>query len=150
MSRKEKDRLVFKPPLYNEFKPTGIAGRYLNNIDMTVDEYEALRLADYVGMSQEEASNEMNISRPTFTRLIEKARHKIVDFIVTGKRLQIIGGNIHFKQNIFKCIDCEQMFVLDINSSVEKCPACGSNNILNLAGGYGHGRCCVNHLKKGE
>ena len=145
MARKQKNRIVKQPPLYGDFKPTGIAARYLPEIELTLDEYEALRLSDYEGMSQEEASLEMSISRPTFTRLIEKARRKIVDFIINGKKLKIIGGNIHFRNNIFKCFDCEQMFVLEIDKTVSKCPACNSNNITNLAGGFGHGKCCVEH-----
>lgn len=143
MARKQKNRIVKQPPLHGEFKPTGIAARYLNKVELTLDEYEALRLSDYEGMSQEEAASEMDISRPTFTRLIEKSRKKIVDFIVNGKKLKIIGGNIHFRNNVFKCFDCEQMFVFDIKKTVSECPSCNSDNIVNLAGGFGHGRCCV-------
>ena len=150
MPRRKKNRTVSQPPLYAEFKPAGVAARYLKKVELSIDEYEALRLSDFVGMSQIEAANEMEISRPTFTRLIEQARKKMVEFLVYGKKLKIEGGNIHFKKNIFRCFNCEQMFILDIQSSVNKCPACESENISNLAGGYGHGRCCVNHLKKKE
>jgi len=143
MPRKEIDRIVHQPPLFDEFKPTGVAGRFLKDIELSLDEYEALRLADYGEMSQEEAALEMNISRPTFTRLIEKARKKITEFIVTGKKLKITGGKIHFRNNVFKCFDCEQMFVIDIKNTVSECPSCKSTNIANLAGGFGHGRCCV-------
>ncbi|MBN2890489.1 MAG: DUF134 domain-containing protein [Bacteroidales bacterium] len=145
MARKEKNRIVHQPPLYSEFKPAGVAARFLNQIELSLDEYEALRLADYEGMSQDEASFEMDISRPTFTRLIEKARKKMVEFIVTGKKLKIVDGNIHFKNNVFKCLDCEQMFVMQINETVSLCPSCSSENVTNLAGGFGHGRCCVDH-----
>lgn len=145
MPRKEINRIVHQPPLFNEFKPIGVAGRFLKEIELTLDEYEALRLADYSGMSQEEAALEMNISRPTFTRVIEKARKKITEFIITGKKLTITGGNVHFRKNVFKCLDCEQMFVIDMKNTVSECPSCKSTNITNLAGGFGHGRCCVDN-----
>jgi len=145
MPRKKINRTVSQPPLYGEFKPTGVAGKFLSQIELNLDEYEALRLSDYKGMTQEEAANEMNISRPTFTRLIEIARKKLVEFIITGNKLKIKGGNIHFSNNVFKCFDCEQMFVLDIRTTVTKCPSCNSTSIKNLAGGYGHGKCCVEH-----
>lgn len=145
MPRTKKNRTVNQPPLYGEFKPTGLAGKYLNEISLNLDEYEALRLTDYEGMSHEEASVEMNISRPTFTRLIDIARRKLIEFVITGKKLKIEGGNIHFKNNVFKCFDCEQMFVYNIGVTVSECPSCNSTDIKNLAGGYGHGKCCTEH-----
>ncbi len=148
MARHKKNRIVHQPPLYSEFKPAGVAARYLDKTELTLDEYEALRLADLQAMSQEEAATEMGISRPTFTRLIESARKKMVEFIVKGKKLVIVGGNVHFKKNIFKCFDCEQMFVCDMSDTVNICPSCNSENVMNLAGGYGHGKCCVDNDNK--
>ncbi len=144
MPRPEIDRIVHLPPLFNEFKPIGVSGRFLNEIQLSLDEYEAFRLADYLGMSQEEASAEMEISRPTFTRLIEKARKKIAEFLITGQKLRIEGGNVHFRQNILRCHDCGHMFNTDFMSQVTECPECHSKNLINLAGGFGHGKCCAN------
>lgn len=70
MPRPEKDRIIFKPPLFTEFKPIGISVRSLSQTLLSLDEYEAFRLADHIGLSQIEAAEEMGISRPTFTRLI--------------------------------------------------------------------------------
>jgi predicted DNA-binding protein (UPF0251 family) len=144
MARPEKDRIVHKPPLFSEFKPVGVPSNSLIQVLLTLDEYEAFRLADYLGMSQLEAAQEMEVSRPTFTRLIEKARKKIADFIVQGKVLSIQGGNIHFRRNIIKCLDCGHMFQMNMEDSLSKCPDCGSENLMNLAGGFGHGQCCLN------
>ena len=142
MSRPEKERLVHNPPLFTDFKPVGVTGRMLDEVSLSLDEFEAFRLADNVGLPQVEAAEEMEISRPTFTRLIEKARRKIADFIVNGKVLTIEGGNIHFRNNIIRCVDCGHMFKTDINKIISQCPECGSKNLINLAGGFGHGRCC--------
>ncbi|MFC2151052.1 DUF134 domain-containing protein [Bacteroidota bacterium] len=148
MSRPEKERIVHKPPLFSEFKPIGVAGRLLDQIQLSIDEYEALRLADYEGFSQEDAAEEMEISRPTFSRLIEKARKKVADFIIQGKLLTIEGGNIHFRNNIIRCHDCGHMFNTNFGESFTECPECHSKNLINLAGGFGHGKCCMNQKRK--
>ena len=116
---------------------------YLKKISLSIDEYEAFRLADYLGLSHDNASNEMDISRSTFTRLIEKARNKIAQMIVNGNALNIDGGNIHFRKNIIRCNSCGHMFNINIDKSVFKCPECNSTNLLNMAGGFGHGKCCT-------
>jgi len=145
MPRPKNDRIVNEPPLFAEFKPIGVAGLSLKQILVTLDEFEATRLADYEGLSHEEAANEMNISRSTFSRLIEQARKKIADFLIHGKLLTIEGGNIHFRNNIIRCLDCGYMFKTNIGIPLLNCPDCDSTKLLNLAGGFGHGRCCVNN-----
>jgi len=142
MPRPQDNRIVHGPPLFSEFKPTGIKGRNLEQILLTLDEFEAFRLADSIGLSHAEAADEMEISRSTFTRLIEKARKKIADFIIQGKLLTIEGGSIHFRNNIIHCQNCGHMFKTGIDIAITECPACHSNNLLNLAGGFGHGKCC--------
>ena len=143
MPRPKNKRIVYEPPLFTEFKPIGVAGRSLEQVSLSLDEFEAIRLADYIGLSHEEASEEMEISRSTFTRLIEKARKKIADFVMNGKLLTIEGGNVHFRNNIIRCLDCGHMFKTKIRISIIECPSCKSNNLLNLAGGFGHGKCCI-------
>ncbi len=93
-------------------------------------------------LSHEEAAKQLEISRSTFTRLIRKARKKVADFMFLGKMLTIGGGNVHFKNNIIRCLDCDHTFRVDINTRVGKCPECHSKNLLNAAGGFGHGNCC--------
>jgi len=144
MSRPKNDRIVHEPPLFTEFKPVGIRGQDLGSMQLSLDEFEALRLADHIGLSHAEAAGEMEISRSTFTRLIEQARKKIAEFIIKGRRLNINGGNIHFRSNIICCQKCGHMFKTNFNDSMIECPACHSENLLNLAGGFGHGKCCRN------
>ena len=103
MSRPENKRIVHVPPLFTEFKPLGLSDNSLESLIVTLDEFEAIRLADYVGLSHEVAADEMNISRSTFSRLIERARKKMADFLVQGRAISIDGGSIHFKNNIIKC-----------------------------------------------
>lgn len=145
MPRPEKHRIVNEPPIFTEFKPMGVVGRFLERTHLSLDEFEAFRLADFVGLSHAEASDEMEISRSTFTRLIEKARKKIADLIIHGKVLTIEGGNIHFRNNIIRCHDCGHMFNINIKTSFTECPECKSTNLVNLAGGFGHGKCCTKY-----
>ena len=149
MPRPTKKRIVNTPPLFNSFKPTGFSRTGLKRVPLTLDEFEAVRLADYMGLDHLEAAEMMEISRSTFTRLIEKSRKKVSAFIIEGAELVIEGGNIHFRGNIIKCMDCEHMFRTNFDDSFEECPSCGSKNLIDVAGGYGHGMCC-NRYGKGH
>ena len=143
MPRPQFNRIVHEPPLFSEFKPVGVRGRDLEQIILTLDEFEAFRLADQLGFSHALAANEMEISRSTFSRLIEKARKKVADFIIQGKALTIEGGTVHFRVNIIQCKDCGHMFKTNFKESITECPSCHSKSIVNLAGGFGHGKCCI-------
>ncbi len=148
MPRPKNNRIVYKPPYYSEFKPAGVSNKSLEEIQLSLDEFEGIRLADLLGMSHEEAANEMGISRSTFSRLIIQSRKKIASFFYQGKLLSVSGGNIHFRQNSIKCSDCGHMFNIDIRTKVTTCTECGSKNLLSLAGNFGHGECCrVAHLE---
>lgn len=76
------------------FKPVGIRLRDLEEVVMTLDELEALRLADLGGLYQEEAAERMKISRATFARIIEVARKKTADALLHGKALRFQGGPV--------------------------------------------------------
>jgi uncharacterized protein len=82
------------------FKPAGIPLRLLEEVVVTLDEVEALRLADLEGMYQEKAAARMNISRPTFSRLIESAHKKVAEALVKGKALRLEGGDVIMKGGI--------------------------------------------------
>ncbi len=142
MSRPKLRRLIFTPPLYDSFKPIGVRGRDLKDVEMSLDEFEAIRLADYEGMSQDEAALEMDISRSTFSRLIESARKKSSELLIDGKRLVIEGGSVHFKENLLKCRSCDQVISAQIGSGMKSCTNCGSTDLIDLADGFGHGDCC--------
>jgi len=142
MSRPKNNRIVYEPPSYTEFKPTGVATNSLEEIELSLDEFEGVRLADLLGMSHEEAAQEMGISRSTFSRLIVKSRKKIARFFFERKLLIVTGGNIHFRKNTIKCSDCGHMFKTDMKTKILTCPECGSSNLLSLAADFGHGECC--------
>ena len=92
MSRPCKCRHVCANPRTDYFKPKGMPVSGLQAIGLTIDEFEAIRLADLEGLYQEDAARKMNISRQTFGNIIESARKKVADAIVNGKALRIEGG----------------------------------------------------------
>ena len=89
MSRPKCCRVVGCIPDKNYFKPRGIPSSSLEEVVLAIDEYEAIRLADFVGLYQEQAAVEMSISRQTFGRIIETAHKKIADVLINGKALKI-------------------------------------------------------------
>jgi len=84
-------RIRFNPNV-TYFKPRGIPLTNLEEVILQVDEFEAVRLKDLEGLEQEECAKKMNISQPTFHRLVSSARKKIADAIVNGKAIKIERG----------------------------------------------------------
>ena len=89
IGRKRKDRIVDVDHSKVCFKPCGIRGVDLEKVVIYEDEMEAIRLADYEGLYQQEASHKMGISRTTFSRLVESARKKIADALLNQKAINI-------------------------------------------------------------
>jgi len=139
MSRPRKIRRVSKPPICSRFKPVGIPARLLDVVDLSVDEYEALRLADYEGLEHKEAAEKMGISRPTFTRLIDQARKKFASGIIEGKEISIEGGNFQFLQHVVRCRSCGSTYNY-AQHAPDKCPECNEDDLENLNMYYQGGR----------
>ena len=89
MARPRKCRFVGCRPNAYYFKPRGIPLFRLEEVSLHMDEVEALRLADYEGLYHEDAAQRMKISRATFGRIIDQARHKVAEALLKGKALRI-------------------------------------------------------------
>ena len=94
MSRPCRCRRIRCRPDTNYFKPRGIPLDALEEVNLTLDELEAIRLADLGELYQEDAAKKMNISRQTFGNIIDSAHKKIADALLNAKALKIEGGNI--------------------------------------------------------
>lgn len=90
--RPKKYRIVRQDPRISQFSPRGRAGRP-EQIDLTMDEFEAIRLSDYIGLSQKEAAKSMHISQQTFSRVLKKGRKTLANGIVSGATIKIQGGH---------------------------------------------------------
>ncbi|AEJ18837.1 DUF134 domain-containing protein [Gracilinema caldarium] len=88
------DRRIRTVPSVTLFQPAGFCHQHEPaDVVLSLDEFEALRLADYEGLYQEAAALQMGISRQTFGRIIESGRKKVADALVNGKVLRVEGGN---------------------------------------------------------
>jgi len=115
---------------------------------LKLEELEAIRLKDLEGLEQGECADKMEVSRPTFQRILLSARETIADCLINGKTIHIEGGN--YTQNIcrVRCLECgnEWMESFENLESVNgySCPACGSKKIAcgqSCRGKFGRGNC---------
>ncbi len=146
MARTPKERLVGQPPLFTTFKPAGIMGQKLEQVQLELDEYEAIRLADFEGLEHEEAAEAMGISRSTFTRLIAKARRQVAIMLVDGAKLSIGGGNIRFREKFYRCLSCQHIFKNDELDEKVVCPKCKHEDIESLSHKGGRNNSCHKDL----
>ncbi len=96
-------RRIAGQPAASVFKPAGIPTRLLDEVAMTLDEFEALRLADLDKLYHERAAEQMQVSRPTFSRIIDSAHAKVADALVHGKALRIEGGPVQAQAGPRRC-----------------------------------------------
>jgi predicted DNA-binding protein (UPF0251 family) len=108
------------------FQPEGATYSSYDEVLLTLDECEAIRLADLEGLYQERAASQMNISRQTFGRIIEAAHRKVADVLVNGKALKIEGGPVSLKAGKYlRCPRCRRAISPDCGPGNEvHCPHC--------------------------
>lgn len=110
MARPEKFRRICRPPGMTGFQPLGINRIPDEPVQLTFEEYESLRLVSYENLSQEDAAVRMEVSRPTLTRIYNRAIQKVAKTLVEGCRLEIGGGNYNFGSPWFRCRKCHRIF----------------------------------------
>ncbi|MEM0161362.1 MAG: DUF134 domain-containing protein [Thermoplasmata archaeon] len=99
MPRPRRFRQVNRLPDTDYFVPANMRNSSMNEIVISVEEYEAIRLKDLMQMDQTEAAALMGISQATFHRLLSEARKKVAEAIVNGKAIRIYGGTYKMKNN---------------------------------------------------
>lgn len=121
------------------FKPAGVPCSSLEEIILTVDEMETIRLADLEGMYQEQAAKQMNVSRQTFGRVIETARRKVAQALCRGLALRIEGGTVEIvTMKRLRCCECQHVWELPQGTGrPQECPQCASDNIRRADEGRG-------------
>jgi predicted DNA-binding protein (UPF0251 family) len=92
MPRPKVPRVVNFQPDVTYFKPRGIPLRFLSEVRLSVDELEALRLADFEGQDQSEAAKKMKVSQSTLQRILTSARGKVAKALVVGEAIRVEGG----------------------------------------------------------
>jgi predicted DNA-binding protein (UPF0251 family)/predicted Fe-Mo cluster-binding NifX family protein len=97
MARPKQNRIIAESPLISGFRPYGRCCQKREQVQLKFDEYEAIRLIDYEGKMQDDAAKQMNVSRPTLTRIYAEARKKLALALVEGKHISITNDNIAFE-----------------------------------------------------
>lgn len=127
-----------RPPMLRGFSPQVPGGEEFGSLMLHYDEYEALRLCDYEGLSQLEAARQMHVSRPTFTRIYDGALKKIAKAFVEYKEIKIGGGNVQFEQHWYYCRHCRSSFRSADQKEPLQCPVCHSLDFLAYGKDYDH------------
>lgn len=124
MPRPTKCRRVEQYPRFTCFKPSGIPLIDLEEVRLTIEELEAVRLRDLVALEHEECAGRMLISRPTFHRVLASARLKITDALINGKAIRVEGGNYRLDSSLLECRRCGHRWHGEICCRRTRCPAC--------------------------
>jgi uncharacterized protein len=113
MPRPPNCRRIAAQPGASVFRPAGVPACRLKWLKLTLDEFEALRLADLEGLHQTDAAARMKVSRQTFGRIVENARRKVAQVLHSGMGLSIEGGTVR--------------------TTARRCPGCGGKGRLGAA-----------------
>lgn len=97
--RPKKKKIIHEQPRIDHFSPRGRPGRPDEAI-IAIEEYEAIRLQDYLGMQQKQAAEMMGISQQSFSRIVRDGRRKVSDAIVNAKIIRIVGGSFINKRSM--------------------------------------------------
>ncbi len=132
MPRPIKCRRVNFMPQVKYFKPAGIPLKHLEEECLSLEEIEAVRLKDLEGLEQEQGAERMNVSRPTFQRILASARQKIAAALIQGKAIKIEGGSFEIPSCHFTCSQGHEWDVPFNNladSRPRACPTCRTAEI---------------------
>jgi predicted DNA-binding protein (UPF0251 family) len=138
MGRPHRIRFISEIPNYTYFQPK--SGSFKEGFEeiLTIAEYEALRLKHFENKSQIECAKLMNISQPTFSRILDIAHKKITTALIYGKAIRIEGGPIRIKKLFigYGCLDCmnewEDSMANENDNISQICPKCQSKNVYFL------------------
>jgi predicted DNA-binding protein (UPF0251 family) len=133
MARPQKARRINNPPGMKGFKPFGIPFCKIESVKLKFEEFESIRLVNYEMLPQETAAKQMNVSRPTFTRIYNKALKMIAKSFVEGKAIEIDGGNYELEKEWYRCKKCYKLIQgLENHFKCENCTAFGENELVKL------------------
>lgn len=129
MPKPTKCRKVDFLPETDSFLPEGKEAGNTKEIVLKIEELEAMRLKDLVGLSQEDCADRMNVSRQTFQKIIDTARKKVAFALTDGSAIRIAGGSFVTKKCKIMCLDCGYIYEPGFEDHKVTCPQCGSHKI---------------------
>ncbi|MCK4274271.1 MAG: DUF134 domain-containing protein [Dehalococcoidales bacterium] len=135
MGRQPRWRRVGSLPQVTYFKPAGVPLANIQEVRLSIEEAEAIRLKDVEGLEQDACAQKMSVSRSTFARILLAARQKMADAILNGKAIRIEGGNYEMAIRHFRCgngHEWEVPFEVMTKQPPEICPTCNTSDIMSL------------------
>lgn len=127
-------RKVGYKPEVSYFKPRGIPMTKLHEVLLTVDQREAIRLADLEGMTHDDGGQYMGVSRSTFGRILRMARKILADAVINGKAINVQGGHYEMvasEESQIRCLNCRHKWKDGSGGDGKKnCPMCHSSRLL--------------------
>lgn len=133
MSRPQKTRKINNPPKMKGFRPFGMQSCVKESISLKYEEYESLRLVNYEMLPQTVAAKQMNVSRPTFTRIYNRALKLIAKSFVEGKAIEIVGGNYQLDKDWYRCRKCFKLIQgIENHTRCKNCTAYGESELIKL------------------
>jgi predicted DNA-binding protein (UPF0251 family)/predicted Fe-Mo cluster-binding NifX family protein len=127
MPRPKKTCRVAFVPNSAYFKPSGVPLRLLEEVSISIEEAESLRLRDIENLEQEQCARYMNISRATYQRILESARKKVALALLGGKAIRIEGGDFELEEPPCCCkLGCRDDMSEETSArwSAESCSIC--------------------------
>ncbi|MCX6163270.1 MAG: DUF134 domain-containing protein [Ignavibacteriae bacterium] len=130
MARPIKPRKLLLPHKEISFIPEKEDDTHKEIVTLLSEEYEVIKLVDYENMNHLQAAKVLKVSRPTLTRIYQRARKKIAESLVELKILKLGGGNSYLVENWYTCNDCETIFNIPKNIIFKyNCPVCSGKSI---------------------
>jgi len=134
MGRRRRMRFVKRTPNNFYFEGEDISSD--DTVVLSVAEFEAMRLRHYINLRQIEAAENMNVSQPTFSRILDDAHSKVTQALIEGKAIRVAGGTVNFKVGFigYGCLNCDNEWQ-DLDASKEReveCPRCNSTKTYFL------------------
>jgi predicted DNA-binding protein (UPF0251 family) len=144
LPRPTKPRKIAFMPENRYFIPVGKMRCHIEEIQLKLEEVEAMRLKDIEKLSQEECAEKMHVSRQTFQLIIDKARKKVAQALTEGRAISIEGGNYTLNICKYQCKDCGHEFKEAYEKEIHVCPKCNSNEVICID----QGRFCMKGCRK--
>ncbi len=133
MARPKKCRKISNPPIMKGFIPHGIPLCDLETIQLTFEGFETIKLLNYEFLSQEQAAIQMNVSRPTLSRIYNKAISVIAKAFIECKAIEIEGGEYQFEQEWYRCKKCHKLIQgIDNHTKCVNCNMFSKDELINL------------------
>ena len=132
MPQRMKCRKVEFLPETDTFLPEGKQDKDAGEYVLKIEELEAMRLKDVMGLSQEACAEKMKVSRQTFQKIIDEARKKVALALIDGTGIRISGGSFVTRSCKIECAECKHIYEPSFGDDKVMCPKCGSHKIRCL------------------